>query len=1589
MISPAAMAEGGGQGLPSEKSGAGDAGEGSPPRILNSGVAGKMGRSYASVASLPKVAEDQAKKGDVSPKATASKRPASPLEEVGSGCGARVAEDGDVRARPKAGKKQKEKEKESEPEPAARVSSGKESESVAAAAVKISKTKGERSGAGERQESPMGQKEVEDEGPTPMQADDVEAAEKAAKALAEELKEEEAKQGEVEEARLRDWESEGSGSDREKSRSPVQEPASRVRERHPREVAEDGMREEMRELGRDLIEVPGDGSCLLYAFMGTRDRVVAMAFRVKVLKWLMDNLKTKDGEVEIHNLLELRGGSYNHYRPLNAYLPPRAVWLAASALLKTKFVVMWLERRVFPIKEMGKVTGIEKRWVIEWWGKRKAEIKPQDRVVIFNGWRRRATPQEVAERKVIWMPTGHAYGTRPAKERPAGPTTATKSIPAATALPEVREKGGARQEKGTVAAPNKGAPAAGGSAAANKGAPAAGGSAAAAGQPKLTVFYCHMGNQDADPAAPAKCEHCARTADDLCEHISTAHKEQAKLLTAPQLKSRRMRHCKKCGVVWAEERASKCVCPPEPKKLSDCPVKDCTVKGATTPQLANHLRSQHGPEHWPDDKALLALGIRKCRGCNQPYPRQGQHEKACEKAKVPEARAQAKFVEVEMEKKDWDFLDTINLQDLATWEIPTRTLWPASASLGGAMAASMTQLLEGIAKVTNRKGSAEFTRQYKLLSLLPGWMMHMNGPVLRDRDVAKRWRRFQNGEWQRLHQDMLARKRGWGNQSIVAKYRRVIAMVRRGNISKANKILQSEATVMEVDDGNVNEVLKKFRVVTNSADVDLHPPEEDLVDDDPDRKEKFAQAVDKAIYNLKNGTAAGRTGWRNEHIKGMQKVHPNFVQALASVLDAWSDGNIPREMAELQAGGRITPLLEGTKVRPIVAQETFVRIMASAVGDLERQVIKDKVGECQFGVGVKDGMDIMRTAMDFAMQKNPGWVGVKIDIAGAYDNVDRWKISQLLRDCPKLARMFAFSYGHTNLLTLRMKNQEVKKVLTDRGVLQGDSLAPAYWSVAIAEAMRKAKEAVPMGLVVGWLDDVFIVGPPTEAQVAYTEFTKEAALVGATVNVAKLSVLTQADTVPQFVGGPLERVPLAKAINVVGVPVGDKKACEDLVNKKVEERMKEMEVLKKLGHTQTEFLILKYCLLTQMVHIIRGMPPDVSLKCATVHDDNVLKSVEHMVEEALTRRAEKATVQLPECEGGMGLRSMRRMRPAAFLAARSAFFSSVKTYFPSLYSQVAEWLAAEKASEPMWHDMQGAMKELKEAWEKIPEKKREGMKELPRKLTDLLDKKFLQGDMGVALTRADVQELENNMNERDRTRFASQRCPLALKFLSAVPVVPDLQWENEEFKIRLRTLCGKTEKFAKAGTLLGSDQLLTDHSFTTTNRGGVKQYRHEQLKHKIAFFANRANLQTRTTTKIAFSQSATRPDGITTMSDGSRVAWDVTICNAYVKGGQLKGVDEANRIKHDTYDLQCQLDCMKLCAVSVDHLGGMSTEAMDFLRTIAYVTTQQDAPGVWGVTAGEHVLQRVSAVLAKEPIRAALHLRDGLTRYNRASGGWW
>ena len=85
----------------------------------------------------------------------------------------------------------------------------------------------------------------------------------------------------------------------------------------------------------------------------------------------------------------------------------------------------------------------------------------------------------------------------------------------------------------------------------------------------------------------------------------------------------------------------------------------------------------------------------------------------------------------------------------------------------------------------------------------------------------------------------------------------------------------------------------------------------------------------------------------------------------------------------------------------------------------------------------------------------------------------------------------------------------IKCILSEEGVQQGDPLGPFLFALALQPCLRAAAEECSKGFVVSYLDDAVIVGPKADVLSAYEVLQDKMASIGLEIRPDKCEALSQ------------------------------------------------------------------------------------------------------------------------------------------------------------------------------------------------------------------------------------------------------------------------------------------------------------------------------------------------------------------------------------------------------------------------------------------------------------------------------------------------
>jgi hypothetical protein len=222
------------------------------------------------------------------------------------------------------------------------------------------------------------------------------------------------------------------------------------------------------------------------------------------------------------------------------------------------------------------------------------------------------------------------------------------------------------------------------------------------------------------------------------------------------------------------------------------------------------------------------------------------------------------------------------------------------------------------------------------------------------------------------------------------------------------------------------------------------------------------------------------------------------------------------------------------------------------------------------------------------------------------------------------------------------------QLVSAAGVQQGDPLGPLIFALALHRLILELNNIDGLLVHFWYLDDGILCGSAKATKACLDSITAATEWSGLELHMGKFHLHSRGD---------LSRFPKdAKKfhhpnIEILGAPVGDSQFCETHIKKKQLEAEKLLDELSRLQDPQISLLLLRQCgSFCKLAHIARCCPPDQVSAQLAVFDDAVMRCLEESTGIELSGQA-RLQAQLPLSEGGMGLRSLQRHAPAAYISS--------------------------------------------------------------------------------------------------------------------------------------------------------------------------------------------------------------------------------------------------------------------------------------------------------------------------------------------------
>ena len=513
-----------------------------------------------------------------------------------------------------------------------------------------------------------------------------------------------------------------------------------------------------------------------------------------------------------------------------------------------------------------------------------------------------------------------------------------------------------------------------------------------------------------------------------------------------------------------------------------------------------------------------------------------------------------------------------------------------------------------------------------------------------------------------------------------------------------------------------------------------------------ERFETSMEEFDRVFKHVPRARAAGLIGLSFENYQAIYENGGRDV--LFSLVSAINAGEMHQSFIDMLGEARIIALEKPDKgIRPIAIGDSLARLAAkcacqtcSAAFAAHLTTSRESPSApapLQLGVGVRGGTELVVHIARLLLEANPTWACSSNDIANGFNTVKRDAVYDALERSPfaYLLPMVQQYYSRRGGLfttsgPLRgtvpaefaesdeAADQElfdaVQRALqsldferaqplvgSTHGVRQGDPLGPALFALAYHSVLVKLQAEFPDCVVIAYLDDTYVLGPPARAWAATLrlhDLAREQCSLEP--NLGKIEVfapdpLADLGFLPASVkGSPHHSNPefrCLRGFKCVGAYVGDDDWAALQLSRRLE-RLKEL--LAKIGKLhdtdkiavalQVQLNLLKHCANTVPNYWLRTMPPQVVAAAAAEHDQRIATAFAVATDfdtgdTCGTNALSQAT--LPTRMGGFGLSSMAAIAPAAFTASLAANLATIVSAVPSLAHITAH--AAPTADRPL------------------------------------------------------------------------------------------------------------------------------------------------------------------------------------------------------------------------------------------------------------------------------------------------------------------
>jgi hypothetical protein len=364
-----------------------------------------------------------------------------------------------------------------------------------------------------------------------------------------------------------------------------------------------------------------------------------------------------------------------------------------------------------------------------------------------------------------------------------------------------------------------------------------------------------------------------------------------------------------------------------------------------------------------------------------------------------------------------------------------------------------------------------------------------------------------------------------------------------------------------------------------------------VADFEPDESFQLDAAVlSRALSTAPSLSAGGPSGLLYEHYRDVLAEDPAAFAAFHVVCSLVARGQMPPRARAALSSCRLLAM-----VKPIDGQPDGVGPLA--IGEVLGLQLRDRFQQhfapLQYGVATPGGCEAIVAGIRAYIKREPQSLVLRVDLANAFNEVDRVAMFEELRDhFPELVPFVRCFYAEPSRLLLGRDSGEWELLQSSTGSCQGDPIAEHLFALPHRRALLATHAAFSDVQLPSLADDSHILGPPTPGTVAaFHHLHGELVKLNLRVKLAKCVVYS-----PAGIPAPLQ--PLlpnfdrpAQGILALGISIGSAAHIHNVVEAKLQIFAQQLLTLPMLRDLQVALALLTRVFVQRPSYLMRTVVP--------------------------------------------------------------------------------------------------------------------------------------------------------------------------------------------------------------------------------------------------------------------------------------------------------------------------------------------------------------------------------------------------------------